>query len=113
MARRRKPAVNVNEADAEDLTRIEGIDGERARLIIEYRQANGRFESWEELTAVPGIGAVLLEKVQASATLGEPREEEVGVAAQDAEQAEPEETGVDAPEEQPDETTAVNEEELR
>lgn len=57
--------VNINRASATDLQRIDGIDRERARLIIEYREAHGPFRNWEDLGAVAGVGEALIEKLQA------------------------------------------------
>jgi competence protein ComEA len=49
--------INVNTADAELLTELPGIGPAKAAAIIEEREANGPFESAEDLTRVSGIGA--------------------------------------------------------
>lgn len=55
--------VNLNSADAETLAReLNGIGETKAHAIVEYRQANGAFESVDELLEVKGIGEATLEK---------------------------------------------------
>ncbi|GHE22090.1 ComEA family DNA-binding protein [Halomonas urumqiensis] len=48
--------INVNTADAELLTELPGVGPSRAEAIIEEREANGLFESADDLTRVSGIG---------------------------------------------------------
>lgn len=48
--------INVNTADAELLAELPGIGPSRAQAIIEDREANGNFESADDLTRVSGIG---------------------------------------------------------
>ncbi|MFO8046460.1 MAG: ComEA family DNA-binding protein [Halomonas sp.] len=48
--------INVNTADAELLAELPGIGPAKAAAIIEDREANGNFESAEDLTRVSGIG---------------------------------------------------------
>ncbi len=48
--------INVNEADAELLAELPGIGPSKATAIIEDREANGPFESTQDLTRVSGIG---------------------------------------------------------
>ncbi|MDZ7853160.1 MAG: ComEA family DNA-binding protein [Halomonas sp.] len=48
--------INVNTADAELLTELPGIGETRAAAIIEDREANGPYESAEDLTRISGIG---------------------------------------------------------
>ena len=55
-------SVNINTADAEDLTKLFGIGEKRASDIIEYREKNGRFRSIEELTNVNGISESVVQK---------------------------------------------------
>ena len=53
--------INLNTADELDLQRLPGIGEKRAADIIAYREANGPFESVDELDEVPGIGQGILE----------------------------------------------------
>jgi competence protein ComEA len=55
-------AVNINTADAEQLSTLQGIGPEKAAAIIHYREQMGPFKSLDELLNVSGIGAKTLEK---------------------------------------------------
>ena len=49
--------VNVNTASAEEIAaNLTGIGPSKARLIVEYREANGSFMHADELVNVKGIG---------------------------------------------------------
>lgn len=60
--------VNINTASAEQLTQLSGIGPALAQRIVEWREANGRFESVDQLTEVSGIGAKTLERFRDSAS---------------------------------------------
>lgn len=66
--------INVNTADAKTLQRLHGIGPAYARRIIEYRQKNGTFNSYEELLKIKGIGKKRLEKLLPFIQLKEPTE---------------------------------------
>jgi competence protein ComEA len=49
--------VNVNTASAEEISEnLKGIGMSKARLIVDYREANGSFLHVDELVNVKGIG---------------------------------------------------------
>ncbi len=48
--------VNVNTASAEELAQLENVGQVKAQAIVEYREANGGFESVQALTQVSGVG---------------------------------------------------------
>jgi len=54
--------VNINTADIETLAALNGVGPAKAEAIVAYREANGPFQSAEELGNVKGIGAVTVEK---------------------------------------------------
>jgi comEA protein len=54
MARSR--IININTADRHTLSKLPGIGLKIAERIIEYRNANGPFDSCEEIMQVKGIG---------------------------------------------------------
>ncbi len=56
--------VNLNTADAAALDTLPRIGPAMAARIIEWRDANGRFTSVEDLLSVPGIGDKMLETLR-------------------------------------------------
>lgn len=56
--------VNLNTADAGALDTLPRIGPALAQRIIDWREANGRFTSVEDLLAVPGIGDKMLESLR-------------------------------------------------
>ncbi|MCI8691874.1 MAG: ComEA family DNA-binding protein [Lachnospiraceae bacterium] len=56
--------VNINTADAAQLCTLPGIGESRAADIIAYREANGEFQSCEEIMKVPGIKTGAYEKIK-------------------------------------------------
>ncbi|GGJ79143.1 ComEA family DNA-binding protein [Pseudomonas matsuisoli] len=62
--------VNINEADAETLTReLSGIGASKAKAIVDYRDEHGPFQNIDELLEVKGIGASTLEKNKTKITI--------------------------------------------
>ena len=61
--------ININTADFEELQEIKRIGPVLAQRIIDYRNLNGPFESWEELLEVKGIGEKTLEIIKQYACL--------------------------------------------
>ncbi|MBR4767984.1 MAG: ComEA family DNA-binding protein [Lachnospiraceae bacterium] len=60
--------VNVNTADADQLTTLPGIGKSKAEAIVKYRNEHGFFVSEEELIQVPGIGESVLENIREKIT---------------------------------------------
>jgi len=56
--------VNINTADKAALDAIPGIGAVLAERIVAYRQENGEFKSVEELVDVKGLGPVSVEKIK-------------------------------------------------
>ncbi len=52
----KKITVNINTANAAELTYLPGIGEAKAQNIIEYREKNGNFDSVEKIMNVNGIG---------------------------------------------------------
>ena len=59
--------ININTADATTIAQeLDGVGEARAKAIVEYRDAHGRFNSLDDLLAVKGIGKAILEKNSAN-----------------------------------------------
>lgn len=56
------PSVNINTASVAELAGLKGIGESKAKAIVEFRKANGKFKAITELEQVKGIGAKLVEK---------------------------------------------------
>ena len=56
--------LDINSAAAEELSALPGIGVELAERIVEYRAVNGEFQSVEDLDGVPGIGAGKIEAIR-------------------------------------------------
>lgn len=54
--------ININTADIETLASLNGIGQSKAEAIVAYREANGPFQSSDELANVKGIGERTVEK---------------------------------------------------
>lgn len=61
--------VDLNSATVEELAQLPGIGEELAGRIVEYREANGPFESIEELMEVSGIGEGKLAALEGRVTV--------------------------------------------
>lgn len=56
--------VNINTASSEELQLLPRVGPALAGRIIEFREANGPFQSVEEILAVKGIGESSFEKLE-------------------------------------------------
>ncbi len=61
--------VNINTADAATLCTLPGVGESRAADIIAYREANGGFDSCEDIMKVSGIKNALYEKIRDKITV--------------------------------------------
>ncbi len=62
--------IDLNTATASELTALPGIGEVLAERIVEHRNANGPFARLDQLMAVRGIGPVTYERVRALVRLG-------------------------------------------
>ncbi len=52
--------ININTASVEELVTLNKVGDKTAARIVAYREANGPFDSVEDLTNVKGIGEKIL-----------------------------------------------------
>lgn len=62
--------VNINTADVDTLTALPGIGRVLAERIVAYRRQNGHFRAIEEITKVEGIGEKKAEAILELITVG-------------------------------------------
>lgn len=63
--------INLNDASAEQLQMLDGVGPATASAIIEYREANGGFDSVNELKSVKGIGDKKMQSLSDDVTVSE------------------------------------------
>lgn len=63
--------LDLNAASEAELAQLPGVGRSLARKLVEAREAQGRFSSWQEVDAVSGVGAAKLETLQAATELRE------------------------------------------
>ena len=61
--------VNINTADLQTLMTLDGIGEAYAQRIIDYRNANGPFQSIAEITNVSGIGVKRFDAIKDDITV--------------------------------------------
>ena len=66
--------MDLNTATLSDLTRLPGIGEKKGQAILDWREANGGFETVEELLEVRGIGEGILAQLRPYVTVGTPAE---------------------------------------
>lgn len=64
--------VNLNTASLAELDALPGIGPSTAQKIIEYREANGRFATIEDIMNVSGIGQAKFDQIKTLITVGGP-----------------------------------------
>ena len=63
--------ININTADAAEMTKFPGIGDVKAKAIVDYRTEKGPFKSCDDLINVKGIGPKTLEKIKPMCTVGD------------------------------------------
>lgn len=61
--------ISINTASKEELMTLPGIGESKAKDIISYREANGAFESIEDITKVSGIGENTFAQIKENITV--------------------------------------------
>lgn len=62
--------VNLNTATQSELESVKGLGPVKAKAIIAYREANGKFKSIDDLDKVKGFGKASVEKLRGELTIG-------------------------------------------
>ena len=63
-------AVNINTATQSELEAVKGLGPAKAKAIIEYREAHGKFKNLDELDKVKGFGKASVDKLKEELTVG-------------------------------------------
>ena len=58
--------IDINHATAEELTALPGVGAVTAQAIVDYREANGLFTGLDDLLLVPGVGPSTLNAIRAA-----------------------------------------------
>ncbi len=72
--------IDLNRASAEEIVRanIQHMSPDRVRDLIEYREENGPFESWDEVKTVPGFNQQMVDDLlEAGVILGQEEDEDL------------------------------------
>ena len=56
--------LDLNTATEQQIASIQGMNKEYARKIVDFRNQNGQFDSWEDLKGIPGLSANMLETLK-------------------------------------------------
>jgi competence ComEA-like helix-hairpin-helix protein len=56
--------MDINKASAEELEQAFEVDGTRARYLVDYRNKNGGFRSWDDVKKVPGFEDKMVENLR-------------------------------------------------
>ena len=56
--------VDLNTAGVDAMTTLPGLGEKKARAILEYRLAHGRFQSLDEVAQVPGVTQDMIDEWQ-------------------------------------------------
>jgi competence ComEA-like helix-hairpin-helix protein len=63
--------ININTASLEELDTLPGIGPSKAAAIVDYREANGDFQTIDDIINVSGIGEATFENIKDLITVGE------------------------------------------
>ena len=61
--------IDLNTATEEQIAEIDMIGKKLAHVLVEQRNQQGRFASWEELSSIPGLDAMKIAELQRAARL--------------------------------------------
>lgn len=70
--------IDINTADKDELTKLNGIGASKAQAIIEFREENGGFTDITDIMKVRGIKEAVFLKIKDFITVGNGPEDENG-----------------------------------
>jgi competence protein ComEA len=56
--------LDLNTATEQELAGIQGIGRDYAKKIVDYRNQNGGFKSWEELKRIPAMPTTIMDSLK-------------------------------------------------
>ena len=56
--------LDLNTATEQELAGIQGIGRDYAKKIVDHRNQNGGFKSWEELKRIPGLPSTMMDSLK-------------------------------------------------
>ena len=56
--------LDLNTATEQELAGIQGLGRDNAKKIVDYRNQNGVFKSWEDLKRIPGMPTTMLDTLK-------------------------------------------------
>jgi competence ComEA-like helix-hairpin-helix protein len=59
-----KNSVDMNTVDQAALERIQGVGPNLASKVIDYREQNGPFKTWDDLKKIPGMSPAMIDNLQ-------------------------------------------------
>lgn len=63
-------SININTASADQLSTLDGIGQVKAEAIVKDREANGKYDSLQDLTRVSGVGDKTIDGIRDEAGTG-------------------------------------------
>jgi competence protein ComEA len=55
---------DLNTATEQQLASVQGLNRDQVKKLIEFRNQNGTFNSWEDLKRVPGMQGPMLDQLK-------------------------------------------------
>ena len=58
--------MDLNSVNQTDLENIQGVGKDNAKKILEFRQRNGTFKTWDDLKNIPGYSMEMVNSLKRS-----------------------------------------------
>jgi competence protein ComEA len=60
--------LNINQANAGDIERFFPLSKDEAAAVVRYRETNGKFKAWDDLSKIPEFDVKKIENKKAFVT---------------------------------------------